>query len=44
MAESAPRDPNFVPVAQGVSSVDNATPIPIKVNPNTGGIIVEVTS
>lgn len=38
---TAPRDPNFVPVIQGVSSVDQETPTNIGVNPNTLAILSE---
>ena len=39
----APRDQNFVPVLLGVSSVDGVTPVPIRVDPATGRVLVDVT-
>ena len=37
---SFPREENRVPVTGGVSSVDNITPVPIKVDPVTGALLV----
>ena len=37
MSEEAPRDPNFVPTIQGVSSADEEITLDIYVNPDSDG-------
>lgn len=39
----APRDQNYVPVLMGVSSADGVTPLPVKINPVTGRVVVDMT-
>jgi len=39
---NAPRDQNHLPTALWVSSVDNITPIPLKVNPVTWRLLIDI--
>lgn len=39
---NASRDNNYVPTLLGISSVDGTTPVPIKVNPVTGAIKIDL--
>ena len=40
----ANRDQNHVPVALGVSSVDDITPLPLCVDPSTNYLLVEIAT
>ena len=40
---NAAHDDNFETTAMGVSSIDGKTPVPIEVNPATGGVLIDAT-
>lgn len=41
---NAPRDNNYVPVMQGVSSADGVTPMPLLIDPVSGRVLITIVS